>query len=287
NKAEMEAERQRFVSGAVERGVAKAKATAIFDLVDKFAGYGFNKSHAAAYALVAYQTGWLKANWPVEFFAASMTLDLGNTDKLNVFKQELDRMGIALLPPDVNRSDAVFAVEVLPEGQETKGKGGKAIRYALGAIKGVGIEAMRDLVRARREGGPFRDLFDFARRVDPRHLNRRQLENLIKAGAFDSLEPNRARVIAAVDTLVRYAQGQAADRETGQESLFGGAAFATPRLPQMPDWDVMERLRQEFEAVGFYLSAHPLDAYNTRRLGVARSAEIGARAHQGATELRL
>src|SRR5439155_11381003 len=179
----------------------------IFDQMAKFAGYGFNKSHAAAYALVAYQTAYLKANYPVEFMAASMTLDLGNTDKLNLFRQELGRLGIALLPPDINRSDVAFAVEADPKS------GKPAIRYALAAVKGVGEQAMRDLVAERAKegppggprGGPFRDLFDFAARLDAKTFNRRQFESLVKAGAFECLDPNRAQCFAAADLLLRQA----------------------------------------------------------------------------------
>lgn len=282
-KAEMDAQKATFVEGAVARGVPAGQASTIFDQVEKFAGYGFNKSHAAAYAIVAYQTAYLKANHPVEFLAASMTLDLGNTDKLNVFRQELTRLKIKLLIPDINKSEAVFAVETLPDGS-------KAIRYALGAIKGVGPEAMRSLVQEREKGGPFKDLFDLARRLDLKLMNKRQLENLARAGAFDSIERNRARVVASFETLLRYAHTMAAERESGQIGLFGGPAgggLSAPPLPTIPDWDSMERLRQEFDAVGFYLSAHPLDTYNTKRLGSVRSAEIGQKMRMGHTQLRL
>ncbi|MCB9957245.1 MAG: DNA polymerase III subunit alpha [Rhodospirillaceae bacterium] len=275
-QAEMDAQKARFVDGAVDRGVQKAQAAHIFDLVNKFAGYGFNKSHAAAYALVAYQTAYLKANHPVEFFAASMTLDLGNTEKLNGFKQELDRLGIRLLPPDVNRSDAVFAVERLEDGA-------LAIRYALGAIKGVGVEAMRAVVAARAQEGAFADVFDFAQRVGTKVLNRRQLENLTRAGAFDSLQPNRARLFEGLDTVLRHVQ--AAERDRLQIGLFG--EMETPALPARPDWDALERLREEFEAVGFYLSAHPLDSYNLARVKAKLSNQIEAEAARGRTALKL
>ena len=275
-QAEMDAQKARFVDGAVARDVPQANASAIFDLVNKFAGYGFNKSHAAAYALVAYQTAHLKANYPVEFFAASMTLDLGNTDKLNVFKQELDRLRIRLLPPDINRSDAAFAVERQDDGSY-------AIRYALGAIKGVGVEAMRAVVADRREKGPFGDVFDFADRVGSRVLNRRQLENLTRAGAFDSLVSNRSRLFNGIDIVLRHAQ--AAERDRLQIGLFGEAEM--PALPAQDEWDAMERLRQEFDAVGFYLSAHPLDSYNLAKLGVVPSTAIGAELARGRTAVKL
>jgi DNA polymerase III subunit alpha len=259
-QAEMDAQRQQFVEGAQARGVERGRAELIFDQMAKFAGYGFNKSHAAAYALVAYQTAYLKANYPVEFMAASMTLDLGNTDKLNNFRQELGRLGIALLPPDINRSDVAFAVE-------TDEKSGKpAIRYALAAVKGVGEQAMRELVAERAASGPFKDLFDFALRLDPKTFNRRQFENLVKAGAFEPLNPNRAQSFAAAELLVRQASRAAEEREDGQESLFGAIPesakwgfTARPALPVVPDWAAVERLQNEFEAIGFYLSSHPLD----------------------------
>ena len=274
-QAEMDAQKVRFVDGAIAKGVDKAQAAGIFDLVNKFAGYGFNKSHAAAYALVAYHTAYLKANYPVEFFAASMTLDLGNTDKLNVFKQELDRLEIKLLPPDVNRSMAEFSVEAGDEGS--------VIRYALGAIKGVGVDAMRAMVADRSETGSFPDLFGFVRRAMLSGVNKRQMENLVRAGAFDAMLANRARLFDGVDLALRHAH--AAERDKGQAVLF--AETESPRLPAKPDWDAMMRLRQEFDAVGFYLSAHPLDSYNLGRVGVSLSNQLLAMAMKGKTAARL
>jgi DNA polymerase-3 subunit alpha len=273
--AEMEAQRQLFIEGAVARGVNAGLADHIFDQMAKFAGYGFNKSHAAAYALVAYQTAYLKANYPVEFLTALMTLDLGNTDKLNVFRQELDRLGIRLLPPDINRSEVTFAVEPDPGG------GRAAIRYALAAVKGVGTQAMSELVAERGRGGQFKDLVDFARRLDTRSFNRRQFEHLAKAGAFDSLNPNRAQTFAAAEPLLRQASLAAEERESRQESLFGklDPGFAPrPALPQVADWPPVERLQHEFAAIGFYLSSHPLDPYgkSLERAGVIRFAELPA-----------
>ncbi|GIL38598.1 DNA polymerase III subunit alpha [Roseiterribacter gracilis] len=283
-QAEMDAQRQRFIEGAkTTSGVDAQQASEIFDLVDKFAGYGFNKSHAAAYALVAYQTAYVKANFPVEFLAASMTYSMANTDKLGVYRQELDRMGLKLLPPDVNRSLPDFGVE--------EHEGAKAVRYALAAIKGVGIPAMRSLVEARAEQ-QFKDPFDVVRRVDPKALSKRQLESLIYAGAFDTLERNRHRLFEAADTLLRFGQSVAAERDSGQVSLFGGAgpALAAPPLPSVADWDQMERLRHEFEAIGFCLSAHPLDSFQKAltRLGVVKWSELPARiARGGATRYRM
>ena len=268
-KSEMDAQKERFVTGAREKGVDPGRAAYIFELVEKFAGYGFNKSHAAAYALVAYQTAYLKANYPVEFLAASMTLDLGNTDKLNVFRQDLRRLDIPLLPPDVQESEVVFDVAMV--------EGKRSVRYALAAVKGVGPEAMAAIVEARKAGGRYKSLFDMACRVEPSKMNKRMLENLVKAGAFDSLEKNRARAFAAIEPMLRHGQAVAADRASNQNSLFGAPEAAPP--PPMPDvdgWTPMDQLAKEFDAIGFYLSAHPLDSYATvlRRLGVNTFADM-------------
>ncbi|MEQ8196071.1 MAG: OB-fold nucleic acid binding domain-containing protein, partial [Rhodospirillales bacterium] len=255
-KAEMDAQRESFVGGATARGVPKAKASQIFDLVAKFAGYGFNKSHAAAYALVAYQTAYFKANYPVEFMAASMSLELHNTDKLNGFRQELERMNIPLLIPDINASGVSFTVE-------RKDESFGSIRYALAALKNVGEAAMRAVVQEREEGGPFKDAGDFAKRLDTRAINKRQLENLVRAGAFDSVSPNRRRLYSGIETILRFASAATQDRESDQIGLFGEESMTAPSLvlPDMPDWAPMDRMREEFEAVGFYLSSHPLSVY--------------------------
>jgi len=277
-KSEMDEQRQTFIDGAVARGVEERTARHIFEQVDKFAGYGFNKSHAAAYALIAYQTGWFKANYPVEFMAASMTLDMGNTDKLNVFRQELDRLGIALLPPDVNASDARFAVEAV----DAVG----AIRYALGAVKGVGAAAMEMLVAERNKDGAFASLVAFADRCGQKVVSKRQMENLVSAGAFDGFDGNRAQVLASVGELTQRAQAAASERASGQGSLFGGESnqeTAGSRHAAVVPWPAMDRLRHEFEAIGFYLSAHPLDAYGNRleRLHVVRAAALLSRVGAG------
>ena len=198
----------------------ESKASQIFELVSKFAGYGFNKSHAAAYALIAYQTAYLKANHPLEFFAASMTLDLANSDKLNGFRQELGRLGIRLLPPDINASEAIFSVE--PGGSSSAPTGD--IRYALAGVKTVGEPAACAVVQERRRGGPYRSLADFARRLDPHHLNKRQLENLARAGAFDSLHANRRQVFESAEAITRYAAAATADRASEQIGLFAASA---------------------------------------------------------------
>ncbi|MEM6487646.1 MAG: DNA polymerase III subunit alpha, partial [Pseudomonadota bacterium] len=264
-QAAMDAERPKFMAGAAENGVDRAKAQEVWDLLDKFANYGFNKSHAAAYGLVSYQTAWLKANHPVEFMAAVMNLDLNLTDKLNAFVQEARRLGIEVLAPCINRSEARFAVQ---EGR---------ILYALGALKGVGVEAMRLIETARAEGGTFRDLFDVARRVELKAVGKRALEMMARAGAFDALEPNRGRAVAALDALIDYSAASAAEAASGQASLFGGGdALPPPRLPSPEGWLPTERLAEEHAAVGFYLSGHPLDVYGEalRRDGVISHARF-------------
>ncbi|MFZ2871814.1 DNA polymerase III subunit alpha [Zavarzinia sp.] len=284
-KEEMDQQRIRFNQGAEARGVDPKKSDEIFDLVNKFAGYGFNKSHAVAYALVAYHTAYLKANYPVEFMAAIMTLDLANTDKLNVFRQELGRMKIPLLQPDINRSDADFAVEQQDEGQY-------AIRYALAAIKIIGHDAIEKVLAERKSAGRFRSLADFANRLDPKWLNRRQVENLAKAGAFDSLDGNRAKVCTGAEHIVRFADVATRERQSQQESLFGGGASGPAdvlTLPEVPDWTAMDRSANEFDAIGFYLSAHPMDSYGKvlDRLGITRLVQVERRIASGQAKLRI
>ena len=278
-KEEMNQQRHAFIDGAVSKGAPESKAAEIFEQVAKFAGYGFNKSHAAAYALIAYRTAYLKANHPVEFLAASMTLDMDNTDKLNVYRQELRRLGIAMLPPDINASGATFTVETAAEtAGGTNGAAASGIRYALAAIKNVGKAAMDSIARQRATDGPFRDLPDFCRRIDVRAINKRQLENLIRAGAFDGLNGNRKQLFEGVDILLGHASVATSERESNQIGLFGGDDIAVSAfsLPETADWPSMERLRQEYDAMGFYFSAHPLDAYanSLRRLDVKRYTEI-------------
>lgn len=252
-KEEMDFQRARFIKGALEKSVPESQSGSIFDLVAKFAGYGFNKSHAAAYALISFQTGWLKANHPVEFFAASMSLDLSNTDKLAVFYQDAKRFDVPVLPPDINRSSADFDVA----WEEGRG----SVLYALGAIRNVGLEAMRHVIEVRETGGRFADIFDFLERVDPRSVNKRALEGLAKAGAFDSIHPNRRQLVEQADVLMAYCQSVAAERASSQVSLFGAdqAHVGRPRLKSVEPWVGPERLDHELSAVGFYLSGHPLD----------------------------
>lgn len=284
-RSEMQVQREIFSKGATERGVEAAKAGEIFDLMERFADYGFNKSHAAAYALVSYQTAWLKANHTVAFLAASMSLDYSNTDKLAGHMQEAARLGIPVLPPDVNRSAHDFVVEQ----REEDGK--PAIRFALAAVKRVGEAAMRELVAEREKVGRFTSLSDFAGRVDPRLLNKMQIENLAKAGAFDPLMQNRAQLVAGAEVVLRRAQSAAEERGSGQIGLFGAESQRSEplRFPPVPEWPLLEKLSFEAEAVGFHLSAHPLDTYKAalKRLGVVGSAMITERARSGSTRLKL
>ncbi len=246
---EMDAQRRRFVEGAAAaKAMAAGLANEIFDTMEKFAGYGFNKSHAAAYALIGYQTAYLKCHYPVEFLAASMSLDLGSTDKLAAFFLEAKRLQIPVIAPDVNRSTADFSVR---EG---------AIVYALGALKGVGLEAMRHVVSLREADGAFSDVHDFAERVDPRHVNKKAFESLARAGAFDTLDPHRGRMLAAAGTLAQFAAVAAGDRQGGQGGLFAEAEPALrPVLPSPRPWSGQQKLDEELQAIGFYFSGHPLD----------------------------
>jgi DNA polymerase-3 subunit alpha len=256
-KAEMDAQRSIFVTGCQEvNGIPKAKANELFDLIDKFAGYGFNKSHAAAYALLAYQTAWLKAHHPHEFFAASMCYDLHLTDKLAIFVEDARRMNVELLPPCINASQAEFDVEPTADG-------GLAVRFALAALKSVGEGAMERLVEARAQGGTFKSLSDLAERVDPRLINKRQLETLAAAGAFDGLEPNRAGVHAVAETILAVAASAHHGRTSGQGGLFGEESHAGDviKLPAAARWSLSERMEQEKDAFGFYFSAHPVDRH--------------------------
>ncbi|MEX0840839.1 MAG: DNA polymerase III subunit alpha [Xanthobacteraceae bacterium] len=276
-RKEMQAQRADFVKGATERGIERWQADSIFDVLERFAEYGFNKSHAAAYALVAYQTAYMKANYPVEFIAASMTLDMGNTDKLAEFRAEAMRLGVKLEPPSVNRSGLAFEVD------------GKTILYALGALKGVGAQAVEAIAAARGER-PFADLADFAARINPRAVNKRVLESLAAAGAFDELEPNRARAFAAVDAILGASQRTHDAVSRGQSELFGGGAAREPLpVPAVEPWLPADQLQKEFEAVGFFLSGHPLDDYaaTLKRMRVQSWAEFSRAVKAGATAGRL
>ncbi|MFO1261480.1 MAG: DNA polymerase III subunit alpha [Sphingomonadaceae bacterium] len=262
-QAEMDAQRATFVKGCAEVSqIPKAKANELFDLIDKFAGYGFNKSHAAAYALLAYHTAWLKAHHPAEFYAASMAYDIHLTDKLTVFVDDMRRTGVACLPPDINKAGADFTVEPVDAPGDDP-RLGYAVRYALGGLKGVGEKAMEQLVEERDRNGPFTSLDDFADRIEPRLLNRRQLESLAAAGAFDGITPDRAGVHVAAEIILSVASSAAEARESGQGGLFGGedTPHAEVRIPPHEPWPTATRMAQEKDAFGFYFSAHPVDRY--------------------------
>ncbi|WP_151717770.1 DNA polymerase III subunit alpha [Gemmobacter serpentinus] len=276
---EMAKERPKFIDGAkATHNIDAKKAGEVFDLLEKFANYGFNKSHAAAYAVVSYQTAWLKANHPVEFMAGVMNCDIHLTDKLAVYKRELDKLEIPVVPPCVNRSLATFSV-----------KDGKVV-YALGALKNVGVEAMRMIVEARG-AKPFATLFDMARRVDLKRVGKRPLEMLARAGAFDMLDGNRARVFEGLDGLVAYSAAVHEAKASNQVSLFGeaGSDIPEPRLRGRDDWLPVERLSQEHQAIGFYLSGHPLDDYMVplKRKKVMTLAELTLACERGPQVAKL
>ena len=276
---EMAKERPKFITGAAEtHNIDAKKAGEVFDLLEKFANYGFNKSHAAAYAVVSYQTGWLKANHPVEFMAGVMNCDIDLTDKLAIYKREVDKLGIETVPPCVNRSLATFSV-----------REGKLV-YGLGALKNVGVEAMKLIVEGRG-GKPFVSLFDIARRVDLKRVGKRPMEMLVRAGAFDMLDRNRARVFDALDGLVAYSAAVHEARASAQVSLFGEAGEDLPesRMASRDDWLPVERLTEEHKAIGFYLSGHPLDDYMgpLRRKNVMTLVELTAAAQGGPKVAKL
>ncbi len=276
-RKEMEAHRGRFTSGAIGRGISVSDAEAIYEACAKFADYGFNKSHSAPYALLTYQTAYMKANYPVEFIAASMTLDIGNTEKIAEFRAEAVRLGIKVEPPSINRSGVHFDVD------------GNTIHYAMAALKGVGGQAVEALVAARSDR-PFKDLSDFASRINPRMVNKRVLESLAAAGAFDRLEPNRARVSAAIDVLLGTAQRVHDGAAIGQSELFGGPAMPdTLALPNVEPWLPSERMQKEFDAIGFFLTGHPLDDYAPalKRMRVASWSEFSRAVRAGASAGRV
>ena len=282
-QAEMDAQREKFVTGAAENDISAQLSSDIFDQISAFAGYGFNKSHAAAYALIAWQTAWLKANHPAEFSAASMTYDSGNTDKLSVFKQDCLAHDIAVLPPCVNASEAKFTVE--QNGDNL------AVRYALGAIRNVGVDAMRELVENRQSEGAFANIDDFITRMSG-SLSRRFLENLIKAGAFDAIEHNRARLLTGLDAIVGHGQAIKRERESDQVSLFGGDQSDAMKLvlPNVPEQASKLRLEDEFAALGLYISAHPMDDYADQLASknIIRAADIEAEVKkQGQASMRI
>jgi DNA polymerase-3 subunit alpha len=257
----MAAQRDRFLSGAKENGIDLAKANHIFDLMEKFAGYGFNKSHSAAYALIAYQTAYLKAHYPVEFMAALLNSVLNNSDAVVKLINECRDKNIKILPPDVNASDKDFTVV---EGE---------IRFGLCAVKNVGESAIDVILNSRAEPGPFLSVYDFCERVDASKVNRRVLEQLVKCGAFDTLHEGRARVFAALDGAVEKAQIVQKDRQSGQMNMFSmlrakKKSPSAPVLPEAPDWDSRATLQFEKDTMGFYISGHPLDFYADQLLKI-------------------
>ncbi|MEO7568476.1 MAG: DNA polymerase III subunit alpha, partial [Croceibacterium sp.] len=272
-QAEMDAQRQRFVDGCKTVSAIEARqANELFDLIDKFAGYGFNKSHAAAYALLSYQTAWLKTHYPEEFYAASMCFDMHQSEKLAVYVDDLRRNGLTLLGPDMNRSDAEFTVEQTEMGH--------AVRYALAGIRNVGEKAMAQAVAEREANGPFENLEDLFKRMPPGAMNRRQLDSLAATGAFDSLEPNRASILANADMLLAVAETATRERESGQAGLFGGEDHAAPslRLVDATPLTRAEQMAGERENFGFYFAAHPVEQYR------AIASANGARSYASLVE---
>lgn len=248
----MAKQRELFVHGCMEHGITKEKALEIFEDMETFARYGFVKAHAFGYALVAYQTAFLKAHYPVEFMAALLTSEIQSSERVVQLLAECREMGVEVIPPGINESEVDFA----PRGRK--------IHFAFCAIKNVGRSAVESMVAARSAGGPFDSVFDFASRVDPRALNRRVLESLIEAGAFDRVEPHRAALHAGVEMILQFAQRSGAERELGQGSLFGGAAASTLRPPELPavaPWPAADRLRREKGVLGLYVSGHPLERH--------------------------
>ncbi|OYX65009.1 MAG: DNA polymerase III subunit alpha [Sphingomonadales bacterium 32-64-17] len=268
-QAEMDAQRLRFCEGCKEvSGIEKAEANALFDLIDKFAGYGFNKSHAAAYALLAYQTAWLKAHYPEEFYAGSMCFDMHQSEKLAVFVDDLRRNGLKLLGPCINHSEAEFHVEQTDEGY--------AVRFALAGLRNVGEKAMEQVVAEREARGAFTSLTDVFERMPAGAMNRRQLESLAASGAFDVLEPNRAKVLANADMLMAVADAASRERSSGQAGLFGGDDHAEPevRLVEAKPWARAEQMAAERENFGFYFAAHPVEQF--RHAAAAQGARTYA-----------
>jgi len=271
-KEEMDAQRAIFVEGAAKNGVDNKKAEEIFDLVEKFAGYGFNKSHAAAYSVISYQTAYLKAHFPLCFFAASLNMDIDDTDSMGIFVNEAREMGFEIVLPCVLKSDAMFSIK------------DDKIHYALSALKAVGGGAMKDLEEIRAaNGSSFKDIFDFCQKAGPKIANKRAVESLAKSGAFDKIHPNRRQIVENVETLVAFATSQKREQDSGLESLFGGGDEGEgggnsnlAMLTKVSEYESMEKLGAEFEAVGFYMSSHPLQSYKQKldEFGVIWAGDI-------------
>lgn len=276
-KKEMDAQRDLFVKGATERGVEEKTASLIFDQMAKFAGYGFNKSHSAPYALIAYQTAYLKANYPIEFYCASMTLDKHNTDKLNIFKNDMEQYNHVLLKPDINASEVNFSCEKLDDGSW-------GVRYGLSALKNVGVAPVEIVLTERKAKGPFKSLTDFAMRLDGKAVNKRQLESLIASGAFDELMMNEYKIINRkafydnVEVFIQQSQMLYASQKSKQKTLFQTKETQTINLPLAlgKDWGVQESLQKELDSIGFYMSLHPMDVYqnNLSTLDVAPIGQV-------------
>lgn len=269
--SEMDKQREIFVSGAIKNNIEKSKASFIFDLVAKFAGYGFNKSHAAAYAIISYQTAYLKAHYPVEFIAASMNLEVSDTDKINIFIREAISHNIKILPPDINKSDCYFMPETLDNGEI-------AIRYGLGALKAIGINSMEMMLKEREARGHFKNIFDFSSRMEiKKTLNRKQYENLIKSGAFDSLSQNRRQLFENIEIISKFGLQMATQAFTKQASLFGDEMeVMSPELKNIEDWAKAQKLNYEFDAMGFYLNDHPISEYSAilKKLKIISSVDL-------------
>lgn len=265
-QSEMDTQRSIFVSGAIERGVEEKVASDVFDMMAKFAGYGFNKSHSAAYAIVAYQTAYLKAHYPEAFMAAAMTNEMGDTRKLSVVLDEANKMGIDLLPPSINHSSERFTVE------------DKKVRFGLGAIKGIGHAAIENLEAVRTESGPFSSLFDLTERIDLKTVNKKALDSLARVGALDELGGHRAQIVESVELAVQYGQARRAEAAAGQSSLFGGdepsQSLGEPTMPVVDPWSKANILKEERELIGIYVSGHPLDAYRAEARAFS-SAQLG------------
>ncbi len=280
---EMEKLRAKFLDGAKQKKIPEKKAEKLYELIQKFAGYGFNKSHAAAYAVVCYQTAYLKAHYPTEFMASLMTTDMGNQDKLVGYFTECRDLGIKVLGPDVNASHTHFAVA------------GGAIRFGLAAIKNVGEGAVESVLEVRIQGGPFGSLFDFCRRVDLHKVNKRMLEGLIKSGAFDSTGAKRAQLMAVLDQAVEEGAAAQRERELGQISIFGeevnghptSTALPTPPLPSLEEWDQAQRLKYERELTGFYISAHPLARYEATLSALSTTTTVGLKECPDGGEVKI
>ncbi len=280
-KAEMEAQRGDFISGCVKNGIDKSKADEIFALIEKFASYGFNKSHAAAYAIISYQTAYLKANYTREFLVASLNLEIDDTDKINIFLEDAKHFGIKILPPCVNHSQPQFSIE------------GDAIRFGLGGLKNVGLKASELIVKEREINGLFKDLHSFFERCEESSINKRSIESFAKSGALDLFHENRREIVENAELLLRYSALCKREKNTKQIGLFGAfednISFAKPALKAFEVWSVQEKLSAEFEAFGFYLSSHPLEEYSAKltRANITESVNVEPRASIKGTKLSI